>query len=376
MARILSVPERIRLFKDLNRIHKEIYSWKMIYENAQRGEFINIEGDARAVTNNWVPMDINEAKDYYFHDMDGRDITLLRNLFAWQAYYFNHVNPYKFSKYSTRKKDLISDSLGKRIRPDAGYQVRCLESLIEVQQRKDDGKIWISSSWQYRPECYGSASYITEELLPAMTKTTEGDERLANIIKEKYWQANDLNRDEFKRELDRYIRGGELRYRHWNGGYVFAASRTWRIKNLKQLNEALKVEDRHFQIVLEQYMRWLESKVIKLPEKDEIVLKKKITEEYSSFPRSQAMELCNHLVNEDKVNHSNVYLWWGGEPNSDAYYALLTLYFEVNPEDIGTSRFDERVLRNLRTLINISEKDVLLHSYEEYEPTVWRAIFS
>ena len=77
------------------------------------------------------------------------------------------------------------------------------------------------------------------------------------------------------------------------------------------------------------------------------------------------------MVEEDKVNPSDVYLWRGGEPNRDANYALLTLYFKINPEDIGTSRFDEKVSRNLRTIINMSE-----YSYRDYEPSVWRAIFS
>jgi len=368
--------ERTKLFKEINRVHKEIYGWKLIYDNARRGGSIDIEGDIRAVPNNWIPMGINEITSYYFNDIFGRDITLLRGLFAWQAYYFTHINPYKYYKYTTKQEDLISDSLGERIRPDIDHPVQCQESLIEVQQRKDDGKIWISSNWLYRPECYGSASYVVEDLLPVITKKAKGDERLVKRIKEKFWHANEMNREQFEMLLERYFSGDKLRGRHWEGGYVFAASRTWRIKTLEQLNEALKVEDRHFQKVLEQYISWLRNKVIKLPEKDEIALKNIISRNYNSFPRSWVIDLCNLLVEEDKVNPSDVYLWWGGEPNRDANYAILTLFFELDPEDIGTSRFNERISRNLKTIISISEKDALLHSYREYEPHVWRAIFS
>jgi len=73
----------------------------------------------------------------------------------------------------------------------------------------------------------------------------------------------------------------------------------------------------------------------------------------------------------------DVYLWWGGEPNRDACYALLTLFFEVDPNDIGRPRFDERVSRNLRALIDIAERDIdLLSFWREYKPNVWRAIFT
>ncbi|MGQ9513503.1 MAG: hypothetical protein ACUVTL_00355 [Thermoproteota archaeon] len=82
-------------------------------------------------------------------------------------------------------------------------------------------------------------------------------------------------------------------------------------------------------------------------------------------------------MHKDKDNQSDVFLCWGGEPNRDLCYALLTLYFEIDPDDIGTPRFDERVSRNLRTLIDIAEKDgVWFASYREYEPHVWRAFFS
>jgi len=33
LVRILPVPERIELFKEINRVHKAMYGWKTIYEN-------------------------------------------------------------------------------------------------------------------------------------------------------------------------------------------------------------------------------------------------------------------------------------------------------------------------------------------------------
>lgn len=123
-------------------------------------------------------------------------------------------------------------------------------------------------------------------------------------------------------------------------------------------------------------MKWLGSKVIKLDEKVEEALKKNITKSFSSFPRGTAINLCGDLVQEDKSQQSDVYLWWGGEPNTRPCYAFLTLYFEIDPEDIGTSRFDEKVSRNLRTIINIAEKGHGWLSFRrEYEPIVWRAVF-
>jgi len=62
-------------------------------------------------------------------------------------------------------------------------------------------------------------------------------------------------------------------------------------------------------------------------------------------------------MEEDRVQPSDVYLWWGGEPNVDSCYAFLTLFFEVDPSDIGTYKFDEKVSRNLKTIINIAEKE-------------------
>ena len=67
----------------------------------------------------------------------------------------------------------------------------------------------------------------------------------------------------------------------------------------------------------------------------------------------------------------------GGEPRSDLNYAFVTLYFEVDPEDVGSSKFDEGVLRNLKTLISIAESEsAWLSDYRECRPNVWKAIFS
>lgn len=83
------------------------------------------------------------------------------------------------------------------------------------------------------------------------------------------------------------------------------------------------------------------------------------------------------LVQEDRVEPSDVYLWWGGEPNTDSCYAFLTLFFEVDPDDIGTPRFDERASRNLRVMINVAEKErSMLASYREYKPDIWRVFFT
>lgn len=60
----MSVPERIRLFKEINRVHKAIYGWKIIYENAWNGDGrIDIENDASfdLYHKKWVPMIKSEA---------------------------------------------------------------------------------------------------------------------------------------------------------------------------------------------------------------------------------------------------------------------------------------------------------------------------
>lgn len=97
---------------------------------------------------------------------------------------------------------------------------------------------------------------------------------------------------------------------------------------------------------------------------------------YDAYPRNVVKEWFKLLVEEDKIEPSDVYLWWGGEQNSDSCYAFLTLFFEIDPNDIGTPRFDERISRNLRAIINIAEKGNFLSSHREYEPHVLKAIFS
>ena len=50
----------------------------------------------------------------------------LQGLFAWQAEYFYHVNPYAFRDYDHKLKeeDFVSDELGKRIGPDVSQPVK------------------------------------------------------------------------------------------------------------------------------------------------------------------------------------------------------------------------------------------------------------
>jgi len=181
----------------------------------------------------------------------------------------------------------------------------------------------------------------------------------------------------FKKALDSYFEGGQLNAKHWEGGYLFAASKEWRIKTLGQFEEARDVEEKHFVEALEEFLEWFKDNGISLGAEAEEGLRRKMRSSYASNPRGRAERWCKLLVEEDKAEPSDVYLWWGGEPNHDSRYALLTLFFEVDPDDIGTSRFDERVSRNLRAIINIAENDIdLSSSHRKYEPKVWRVIFS
>ena len=83
------------------------------------------------------------------------------------------------------------------------------------------------------------------------------------------------------------------------------------------------------------------------------------------------------IAQEDRGEPSDVHLWWGGEPNSDSCYAYLTLFVEVDPEDIGTSILDEKVSRNLRAMINVAERErSMLSYYREYKPNIWKVFFS
>ena len=129
---------------------------------------------------------------------------------------------------------------------------------------------------------------------------------------------------------------------------------------------------------MEEFIRWFRSNGLNLGIKAEEGLRRRMRKFYDAYPCEIAKDWCKFLVEEDKAEPSDVYLWWGGEPNSDSCYAFLTLFFEVDSDDINTSRFNEKVSRNLKTLINIAEKDTwsCLSSHREYEPNVWRTIFS
>jgi hypothetical protein len=135
----LTIPERIKLFKEVNRVHREIYGWRVLYQTPWgKVYFIDIDKNTRATYNNWVPMCKSEIIEYYFRDRRGRDITSLRGLFAWQAESFYHVNPYVFRDYDHKLKeeDFVTDNLGKRIKLDISQPVKCLETSISVQQRR------------------------------------------------------------------------------------------------------------------------------------------------------------------------------------------------------------------------------------------------
>lgn len=146
-------------------------------------------------------------------------------------------------------------------------------------------------------------------------------------------------------------KGGTQQERY--GGFLLAASKEWKIKTLEQLNTALEIQDKHLSNVLEEFIQLLKNGGIIKLEKDEESLRKRLRKLYIHYPRNIAKRWRELLVEEDRIKPSDVYLWWGGEPNSDSCYAFLTLYFEVDPEDIGTSRFDRNISRNLRTIINI-----------------------
>lgn len=378
MARILSIPERIRLFKEINRVHKEIYGWKMIYDNVWHIGKIDIENDVRLGLNEPVPISKSDAGKYYFLDDKGKDIPSFKGILAWEAYYFYHLNPYKILDYKKEltDEDFIFDGLGKRIRPDVNHPVHCLETIIEVQQRKDDGKIWISSNWLYHPDCYGSGEGFGTEIYRTFDEAVGGDEKIYEKLQTKYEEITDANGYEFEKALERYFKGGKLQSKYWYGGYLLAASKERRIKTLEQLNEAMEEEDKHFKSTLEEFIGWFRSNGLNLGEKGEEILRRRMRNFYDAYPCNIARNWCKFLVDEDKVEPSDVYLWWGGEPNSDSCYAFLTLFFEVDPGDIGTSRFDMRVSRNLRALINIAENATTLSHYREYEHNIWRAIFS
>ena len=111
------------------------------------------------------------------------------------------------------------------------------------------------------------------------------------------------------------------------------------------------MEEKHFSETLEEFVEWFKDNGLSLGAKAEEGLRRRMRSSYTFNPRDVTERWCKLLVEEDKVELSDIYLWWGGEPNSDACYALLTLFFEVDPDDIGSPRFDERVSRNLRATL-------------------------
>ena len=379
MTRILAIPERIKLFKEINRVHKVMYGWKMIYENAWDVDRIDIENDIRfdSYHKKWIPLDKSDAEKYYFYDKS-RDITLLKGLFAWEAYHFTHLNPYKYYPYGkSGEEDFVSDNLGKRVGPDVDHPVKCLETTFDMHQRKQDGKIWISSYWLYHTDFYATVADFGNDIYETLSEAVGGDERISEELQKKYEDVVWANGQRFKKALESYFSGGQLNAKHWEGGYIFAASKERRIKTLEQFEEARDVEEKHFSNTLEEFIEWFRDNGFRLGAKAEEGLRGRMRSSYAFNPRLIAERWCKLLVEEDKTEPSDVYLWWGGEPNRDSCYALLTLFFEVDPDDIGTSKFDERVSRNLRAIINIAEKDdTWLSSYRLYEPIVWRAIFS
>ncbi|MEM2886174.1 MAG: hypothetical protein QXF24_08815, partial [Thermoproteota archaeon] len=298
-------------------------------------------------------------------------------IFSWQAYYFYRLNPYRIIDYKEElaDEDFISDGLGKRIRPDVSHPVNCEVTLIEVLQRKGDGRIWITSNWLYDANCYSSGGGFRDDIFAALRESVAGDEEASRVLREKYEDAVYTNRYWFDKAHERYFRGGRLRARYWDRGYLFAASREWRIKTLEQLNEAQKLETRNFMSKLDEFIGWLRRNGIILERSAEEYLRRRAGEFYAAYPCNIAKKWCELLVEEDKFEPSYVFLWWGGEPNNDRCYAFLTLFFEVDPDDIGTPRFDGVVSRNLRAIVNIAEKEQMyLISSREYEPHVWRSI--
>jgi len=208
-------------------------------------------------------------------------------------------------------------------------------------------------------------------------EAVEGDKEEYERLKRRYGEIDGANYCEFGLALERYAKGRKMSAKHWNGGHVFAASREWRIKTIEQLNEAVKVEEEHFSNVLEEFVLWLKSRGLNLGGSAEEGLRRRIRKIYVSHPQKMVKEWCDLLLAEDKINPSDVYLWWGGEPGKGGKYALLTLFFELSPEDIGTVTFYEKVSRNMRVIIDIAERErTHLSEFFEYEPDVWSVLLS
>ena len=69
--------------------------------------------------------------------------------------------------------------------------------------------------------------------------------------------------------IEGYFRGGELNVKYWDGSYLFAVSKEWRIKTLAQFNEARDVEEKHFSDTLEESIKWFRDNRISMGAKAE-----------------------------------------------------------------------------------------------------------
>jgi len=62
------------------------------------------------------------------------------------------------------------------------YRFSFTHIYLWVQQRRDDGKIWISTNWVYEDECYEPSGFIEKAfydiLSDALSKMTGEDHKL------------------------------------------------------------------------------------------------------------------------------------------------------------------------------------------------------
>jgi len=77
--------------------------------------------------------------------------------------------------------------------------------------------------------------------------------------------------------LKGYFREGELNVKYWDGGYLFAASKEWRIKTMAQFNKARDVEEKHFSDILEEFIEWFRDKGISMGAKAEESLRSRMS---------------------------------------------------------------------------------------------------
>ena len=123
-----------------------------------------------------------------------------------------------------------------------------------MQQRKDDGKIWISSNWIYHADLYETVGDFGDDIYKTLSEAAGGDKKISEELQKKYKDVVWANGQRFEKALERYFRGGQLNARYWDGGYLFAASKERRIKTLEQFNEARDAEERHFSKALEGFI--------------------------------------------------------------------------------------------------------------------------